>query len=74
MLNYADDLENPPLLIVSGMETFKVHTHFTNSVQQVHIFSLDDLLEPQTRTLLKAAFINPEALTADGQRSVCYFA
>jgi hypothetical protein len=27
LLDYSDDLENPPLLIVSDIETFKVDTH-----------------------------------------------
>ncbi|HPT27454.1 MAG TPA: hypothetical protein PLZ95_13630 [Bryobacteraceae bacterium] len=44
------------------METIRVHTNFTNTVQIVHNIRLDDLLEPQTRSLLKSAFTSPEAL------------
>ena len=40
---YAIALENPPLLIVSDIETIRIHTNFTNTVQQVHTIALDDL-------------------------------
>jgi hypothetical protein len=31
---YADALENPPLLIVSDMQEIRVHTNFTNTIAQ----------------------------------------
>jgi hypothetical protein len=52
LLNYSVALENPPLLIVSDMDVIRIHTNFTNSVQQIHNIRLNDLLEPQTRALL----------------------
>ncbi|MCV6636722.1 class I SAM-dependent DNA methyltransferase [Candidatus Albibeggiatoa sp. nov. NOAA] len=55
-------LENPPLLIVSDMEIFRIYTNFTYMVQEVHQFSLEDLQEPHTRQLLKWAFSDPERL------------
>ena len=33
---YAVALENPPLLIVSDMARFRIHTNWTNTVQKVH--------------------------------------
>ncbi len=62
LLNYSVALENPPLLIVSDMDTIRVHTNFTNTVQQIHNIRLDDLLAPQTHALLKSAFSHPETL------------
>jgi type II restriction/modification system DNA methylase subunit YeeA len=53
---YAIALENPPVLIVSDMETINIHTNFTNTVQQIHVITLDDLLLPEARTRLKAIF------------------
>ena len=33
---YAVALENPPLLVVCDMETFEIHTNWTNTVHEVH--------------------------------------
>ncbi len=33
---YAIALDNPPLLIVSDMDTIEIHTNFTNTVNVVH--------------------------------------
>jgi type II restriction/modification system DNA methylase subunit YeeA len=53
---YAIALENPPLLIVSDMDTINIHTNFTNTVQAIDVITLDDLLRPEARTKLKAIF------------------
>ena len=59
---YALALENPPLLIVSDMQRFRIRTNWTNSVSQTHEFDLDDLTEAGTRDKLKWAFSSPERL------------
>ncbi len=59
---YAVALDNPPLLIVSDMDRFRVHTNWTNTVQQVHEFTVDDLEDAATRDILKAAFTDPGQL------------
>ena len=59
---YAIALDNPPLLIVSDMDRFRVHTNWTNTVQEVHEFALDDLLDGATRDLLRNCFLDPERL------------
>src|SRR5262249_55104553 len=59
---YRDDLENPPLLVVSDMGRFEVHTNFTNTVKHVHAFDLDSLAEPANLEVLKKVFTDPEAL------------
>ncbi len=46
LLQYRESLENPPLLVVSDLQTIEVHTNFTNSVKRVTTFTLDDLLNP----------------------------
>lgn len=53
---YHGALENPPLLIVSDMETIEIHTTWTNLVQEVYKLTLDDLLDASKRTILKNAF------------------
>jgi type II restriction/modification system DNA methylase subunit YeeA len=59
---YAIALENPPLLVVCDMATIRIHTNFTNSVQQTHLIALEDLADPAKLRLLKAVFSEPEAL------------
>lgn len=59
---YRDDLENPPLLVVSDMERFVVRTNWTNTVQRRHEFALEDFPKPATRELFKRLFAEPEAL------------
>lgn len=60
LLLYAGALENPPLLVVSDIERIIVRTNWTNAVSARHEFHLDDLRDPLTRGLLKAAFSQPE--------------
>ena len=59
---YALALENPPLLIVSDMERFRIRTNWTNSVSVTHEFTLDDLADGATRDKLKWAMSEPERL------------
>ncbi len=59
---YADALENPPLLIVSDLQRFQIHTNFTATTKQVHAFTVEDLADPKTRALLLAAFDDPQQL------------
>lgn len=60
LLQYSVALENPPLLIVSDMDRIRIHTNWTNTVQEVHEFTLEDLLDGDTREKLKRAFTDPE--------------
>ncbi len=59
---YALALENPPLLIVSDMQRFRIRTNWTNCVSKTHEFDLDDLADAATRDRLKWAFSEPERL------------
>ncbi len=60
LLQYSVALENPPLLIVSDMDRIRIHTNWTNTVQEIHEFKLDDLLDGAVRDRLKQAFLDPE--------------
>ena len=59
---YTLALENPPLLIVSDMEKFRIHTRWTNSVSKTYEFQLEDLVNSTKLQKLKWAFSNPEKL------------
>ncbi len=62
LLRYSIALESPPLLIVSDMERIRIHTNWTNTVQQVHEIALEDLADAAKRDLLRACFKDPEQL------------
>ena len=59
---YTLALENPPLLIVSDMARFRIHTNWTNSVSETHEFTLEDLADTANRDKLKWALSDPERL------------
>ena len=62
MLQYREDLENPPLLVVCDLDRFEVHTNFTGTAKQVHAFDLDGLAEPANLSALLNVFSAPEKL------------
>lgn len=60
LLQYSVALENPPLLIVSDMDRIRIQTNWTNTVQEVHEFTLEDVIDGAKRDRLRAAFTDPE--------------
>ena len=62
LLRYREALNNPPILVVSDFRTIRVHTNFTNKVPVVHTILLDDLGEPESLTILRSIFHDPDAL------------
>ncbi len=62
LLQYREDLENPPLLVVSDLQRFEVHTNFTGTVKQVYAFTLDDLDSPEPLRILRNVFSSPYEL------------
>jgi hypothetical protein len=68
LLYYSSALEAPPLLIVADTKRFRIHTNWTNSVQEVREIQLEELADSQKRQLLKWAFSDPEKLKPDKTR------
>lgn len=62
LLQYRESLENPPLLVVSDIQTILVHTNFPNSVKQIHTWELDDLIDARRRDELRRVWTEPFAL------------
>lgn len=64
LLDYRENLENPPLLVVCDLERFEIHTNYTNTKKQTYTFTLTDLLRDPSEPLrlLKAVFSAPEDL------------
>ena len=65
LLNYKDALENPPLLVVSDIQTIVVRSNFTNSVQRTRIFTVEGMLDPAERDALRNVWTNPEAFRSN---------
>ena len=62
LLQYRESLENPPLLVVTDIERFEVHTNFTGTVTQVYAFTNAELPEPENLRVLRAMFEDPYSL------------
>jgi len=65
LLQYREDLENPPLLVVCDLDRFEIHTNFTGTVKKVYRFSLADLDQPENLAVLKALWSDPNRLRPD---------
>ena len=61
LLQYRESLENPPLLIVSNIQSLVIHTNFTGTAKRIVTVTLDDLLTPQGLQQIRNIFYNPEA-------------
>ena len=61
LCQYREDLENPPLLIVSDITRTEIHTNFTGTPKQVHVIQLAELDEPENLGLLRRVFADPES-------------
>jgi len=56
LLRYKDDLENPPLLIVSDLDTIEIHTNFTATPKKVHRITLHTFADAASQNLLQRSF------------------
>lgn len=62
---YSDSLENPPLLVVTDLQRFVIHTNFTNSVKREIEFNVDALADPKTLETLRDVFYHPNRLRSE---------
>lgn len=60
LMMYALPLENPPLLVVSDRLRIEVHTHFTGTPSERHVFPIEDLARDEVRARLKQLWSAPE--------------
>jgi hypothetical protein len=61
LMRYALALENPPLLVVCDRITLEVHTHFTGTPSEKHVFALDEITRPDVQHSLRQIWQNPQA-------------
>ena len=64
LLQYRESLQNPPLLIVSDIDSLIVHTNFTNTIKRTVTITLDSLLTAQGLRDLRAIFYEAEYFRA----------
>ncbi len=62
LLQYRIALKNPPLLIVTDINTWEIHTNFPNSAEKVYRFQHQDIGSPEARRWLEAMFHAPQRL------------
>lgn len=58
---YVEDLENPPLLIVSDIGRVEIHTNFTGTRSEIHRIDLAELDQPRSLDLLRRVFTDPDS-------------
>jgi type II restriction/modification system DNA methylase subunit YeeA len=62
LTDYALQLENPPLLVVSDRERIIIHTAFTGYPDEPREIRIEELIDPGTRQILRWVFTEPEKL------------
>ncbi len=62
LTDYALELENPPLLVVSDREIIEIHTAFTGYPDQPHRIAIADIGAPENLQILRWVFTDPEQL------------
>jgi type II restriction/modification system DNA methylase subunit YeeA len=62
LTDYALELENPPLLVVSDRERIEIHTAFTGYPDEPRLIHLADIGKPENLQLLRWVFEDPEKL------------
>jgi len=62
LLRYRDQLENPPLLIVSDMDRIIIRTNYTGTKAAVYEVNLGNLAEARSLEILRAVFFTPDKL------------
>ena len=62
LLLYREDLDNPPLLVVSDMNRYEIHTNFTGTAKKVYSFTNAELPQAENLRVLRALFEDPESL------------
>ncbi|MCD0161093.1 class I SAM-dependent DNA methyltransferase [Deinococcus sp. 6YEL10] len=67
---YRNDINNPPLLIVSDIDRIEIHTNFTGTQKAVEVFELKDLLDDKKRLRLRQAWEDPHVFDPSQTRAI----
>ena len=67
--DYANALDNPPLLIVSDRHAFEINTQFTGRPTETYRIALKNLGDPAQREILRRVFTDPASFSAAAHQS-----
>jgi len=59
LLQYRENLHNPPLLVVCDIENWEIHTNFPNTEKRVYRFTNEDILKPEVQERIRWLFETP---------------
>ena len=63
LLQYRENLNNPPLLVVTDINHWEIHTNFPNTQKRVYAFNHSEIVSnPEVMGWLRAMFHAPERL------------
>ena len=62
---YREPLKNPPLLIVTDINNWEIHTNFSNTEKKIYCFTNQEILNPDNQRILRQIFENPKQLHPD---------
>jgi hypothetical protein len=62
LLLYRADLDNPPVLVACDIASYEIHIEFTGHKTRVERFTNADLINAETRDLLRLVLTDPERL------------
>ena len=63
LLQYRENLNNPPLLVVTDINNWEIHTNFVNTANEPRRFSHEEIAsDPEKRDWLRYMFFAPERL------------
>ncbi len=65
LLDYREDLDNPPLLVVCDTDVILIHTNFTNTAKHIYTVRLQSIDDPESLALLHNVFFSPDKLRPD---------
>ena len=63
LLQYRENLNNPPLLVVTDIDNWEVHTNFPNTEKKIYKFTHDEIAtRPNIQNVLRDLFFAPDRL------------
>lgn len=62
---YRERLKNPPLLVVTDINNWEIHTNFPNTEKKIYRFTNEQILDSNNRRILHNIFYNPDNLHPD---------
>lgn len=62
---YRERLKNPPLLVVTDINNWEIHTNFFNTEKKIYRFTNEQIIDSANHRILRLIFENPNELHPD---------